>query len=101
MDTYRDMQDVEDTFVDFMDRVPFYGMLVVCNDDDPLRLCCRDCSVRYGAMNGTRAGSDFRLIAPTTELEPGSPKPRAALGSSTTASRWGNSACMFRERITF
>src|SRR3954454_19482450 len=37
MDTYRDMQDVEDTFVDFMDRVPFYGMLVVCNDDDPLR----------------------------------------------------------------
>jgi UDP-N-acetylmuramate--alanine ligase len=74
MDTYRDMQDVEDTFVDFMDRVPFYGMLVVCNDDDPLRALLPRLQRRY-VTYGTRAGSDFRLIAPTTELEPGSPKP--------------------------
>src|SRR5947209_19202339 len=33
MDCYRDMSDVENTFVAFMERVPFYGMVVVCNDD--------------------------------------------------------------------
>src|SRR3974377_1081510 len=34
MDCYRDMDDVEQAFVEFMDCVPFYGMVVVCNDDD-------------------------------------------------------------------
>jgi UDP-N-acetylmuramate--alanine ligase len=79
MDTYRDMQDVEDTFIDFMDRVPFYGMLVVCNDDDPLRALLPRLQRRY-VTYGTRAGSDFRVIAPTTELEPGSPKPMSRFG---------------------
>src|SRR3954468_2864983 len=79
MDTYRDMQDVEDTFVDFMDRVPFYGMLVVCNDDDPLRALLPRLQRRY-VTYGTRGGSDFRLIAPTMELEPGSPKPMSRFG---------------------
>src|SRR6185437_15037960 len=33
MDCYRDMADVESAFVDFMDRVPFYGACVACCDD--------------------------------------------------------------------
>src|SRR5438270_8547097 len=33
MDCYRDMQDVEQTFIEFMQRVPFYGMVVACQDD--------------------------------------------------------------------
>src|ERR1700760_4309410 len=37
MDTYHDMEDVERTFVEFMDRVPFYGMVVACNDNEALR----------------------------------------------------------------
>jgi UDP-N-acetylmuramate--alanine ligase len=37
MDTYRDMADVEDTFVEFLDRLPFYGMAVVCGDDVRVR----------------------------------------------------------------
>lgn len=37
MDCYRDMQDVENAFVDFMDKVPFYGATTVCLDDDLLR----------------------------------------------------------------
>ena len=37
MDCYRDMADVEEAFVDFVDRVPFYGTVVVCNDDERLR----------------------------------------------------------------
>jgi UDP-N-acetylmuramate--alanine ligase len=74
MDTYRDMRDVEDTFIEFMDRVPFYGMLVVSNDDDRLRALLPRLQRRY-VTYGTRAGSDFRVTAATTELPPGSPKP--------------------------
>ena len=37
MDCYRDMEDIERTFIEFMDRVPFYGMVVACHDNEPLR----------------------------------------------------------------
>jgi UDP-N-acetylmuramate--alanine ligase len=33
MDCYRDMADVEAAFVEFMDRVPFYGACIACLDD--------------------------------------------------------------------
>ncbi len=36
MDCYRDMADVEDAFVEFMDKVPFYGASTVCLDDPML-----------------------------------------------------------------
>src|SRR5215467_13939103 len=36
MDCYRDMADVEDAFVEFMDRVPFYGSCVACIDNEQL-----------------------------------------------------------------
>jgi len=60
MDCYRDMADVERAFVEFMDRVPFYGMTVACNDDDRLRALLpqlRRRVVTYGA----RPDSDFWL----------------------------------------
>jgi len=33
MDCYKDMADVERAFLDFMDRVPFYGAVTACIDD--------------------------------------------------------------------
>ena len=60
MDCYRDMQDVEDTFVDFMNRVPFYGMVVVCADDAALRALLPRVKrrvVTYGASQD----ADFRV----------------------------------------
>ncbi|HEY0794316.1 MAG TPA: UDP-N-acetylmuramate--L-alanine ligase [Acidisarcina sp.] len=33
MDCYRDMADVEDAFVEFMNKVPFYGSCIACADD--------------------------------------------------------------------
>jgi UDP-N-acetylmuramate--alanine ligase len=33
MDCYRDMDDVESAFIEFMDRVPFYGACVACIDN--------------------------------------------------------------------
>ncbi|MGC9292095.1 MAG: UDP-N-acetylmuramate--L-alanine ligase [Acidobacteriaceae bacterium] len=36
MDCYHDMQDVENAFVEFMDKVPFYGASTACIDDPML-----------------------------------------------------------------
>jgi len=33
-DTYKDLADVKKTFVDFVSRVPFYGSVVICMDDE-------------------------------------------------------------------
>jgi UDP-N-acetylmuramate--alanine ligase len=79
LDTYRDMRDVEETFVDFMDRVPFYGMIVACADDEPLRALLPRLKRRY-VTYGTIAGSDFRITAATPELQPDSPKSLSRFG---------------------
>jgi len=58
LDCYRDLRDVEQTFVEFMDRVPFYGIVIACNDDEALRLLLP--SVRRRVLTyGTREDSDF------------------------------------------
>jgi UDP-N-acetylmuramate--alanine ligase len=36
MDCYRDMEDVETAFLEFMDRVPFYGACTACLDNPQL-----------------------------------------------------------------
>jgi UDP-N-acetylmuramate--alanine ligase len=69
MDCYRDMQDVEDTFVDFMNRVPFYGMVVACAEDAPLRALLPRVKRRV-VTYGTSLDADFRLQA--LAAEPGS-----------------------------
>jgi len=64
MDCYRDMADVEQTFVDFMDRVPFYGMVVACHDDDALRALLPRVDRRI-VTYGAHPGSDFLIAAVT------------------------------------
>jgi UDP-N-acetylmuramate--alanine ligase len=60
MDCYADMADVEDTYVEFMDRVPFYGTVICCNDNEPLREILP--RVRRRVLTyGAREGSDFLL----------------------------------------
>ena len=60
MDCYRDMQDVEDTFLQFMDSVPFYGAVIACNDNDDLRRLLT--GVRRRTMTyGLREDSDFLI----------------------------------------
>jgi UDP-N-acetylmuramate--alanine ligase len=60
MDCYRNMRDVKKAFFDFMDRVPFYGMVVVCNDDPLLRRMLPQIQ-RRTVTYGTRRGSDFHI----------------------------------------
>src|ERR1700678_3701923 len=60
MDCYRNMRDVKKTFLEFMDRVPFYGMIVVCNDDPMLRRLLPQAQ-RRTVTYGTKRGSDFLI----------------------------------------
>jgi len=60
MDCYRNMRDVKKTFLDFMDRVPFYGMIVACNDDPLLRKLLPAVQ-RRTVTYGTKRGSDFLI----------------------------------------
>jgi UDP-N-acetylmuramate--alanine ligase len=64
MDCYRNMRDVKRTFLDFMDRVPFYGMIVACNDDPLLRRLLPEVQ-RRTLTYGTKRGSDFQVKIPT------------------------------------
>jgi len=64
MDCYRNMRDVKKTFLEFMDRVPFYGMIVACNDDSLLRRLLPEVQ-RRTVTYGTRRGSDFLIKIPT------------------------------------
>src|SRR6476660_2968075 len=60
MDCYRSMKDVKRAFLDFMDRLPFYGMVVACNDDPLLRRLFPQVRRRL-VTYGTRRGSDFQI----------------------------------------
>src|SRR5712672_2572054 len=67
MDCYRSMHDIKRAFLDFMDRVPFYGMIVACNDDPMLRHTFPKIRRRMLSY-GTRKGSDFVVTLKNTRL---------------------------------
>jgi UDP-N-acetylmuramate--alanine ligase len=79
MDCYRDMADVEGAFVEFMDRVPFYGATTACVDNALLRGVLERVRRRVYTY-GESAGADFRLQlierqreAEVSESRPGAP----------------------------
>ncbi len=37
MDVYRDLEDLENAFLEFMNSVPFYGLVIACRDDPGLQ----------------------------------------------------------------
>ncbi len=59
MDCYRDMRDVKQAFLEFMNRVPFYGIVVACNDDPMLRALITQTN-RRTVTYGVDPDSDFR-----------------------------------------
>jgi len=60
MDCYRDMLDVEQAFVAFMNKVPFYGAVTACLDNPQLAAILPRVDRRVFTY-GTREGADFRL----------------------------------------
>jgi UDP-N-acetylmuramate--alanine ligase len=84
MDCYRNMRDVKKTFLEFMDRVPFYGMVVACNDDPPLRRLLPEVR-RRTVTYGTKRGSDFLI----------------RLGSGSGPASVGDGAPLSRFRVSY
>lgn len=60
MDCYRDMADIEWSFLEFMDRVPFYGATTACLDD-PLLAALLPQVRRRVLTYGVAAEATFRL----------------------------------------
>jgi UDP-N-acetylmuramate--alanine ligase len=72
MDCYRNMRDVKKAFLDFIDRIPFYGMAVLCNDDPTLRRLASQIK-RRTLTYGTRRGSDFLIKVDRLSFRDGQP----------------------------
>jgi UDP-N-acetylmuramate--alanine ligase len=72
MDCYRNMRDVKRAFLDFTDRVPFYGTVVACNEDSLLRGIIQQIRRRV-VTYGVRRGSDFmiKILDGETGVTPG------------------------------
>jgi len=89
MDCYRSMHDIKRAFLDFMDRVPFYGIVVACNDDPMLRRLFPNIRRRMVSY-GTRKGSDFQVKLKKGGRGAGRPRPalrddESSSGRSTRA----------------
>src|SRR5438067_5124469 len=62
MDCYRDMADVENIFIEFMQRIPFYGSVILCNDDPRLRELTPRVQRRV-VTYGVQEGSHFQIAS--------------------------------------
>ena len=60
MDCYHDLADVERAFVDFMDRVPFYGAITACIDNQQLKGILTQVRRRVFTY-GLSTDADYRL----------------------------------------
>jgi UDP-N-acetylmuramate--alanine ligase len=75
MDCYRDMDDVEQAFVDFMNRVPFYGAVIGCGDDERIRKLLPRVERRL-ITYGMGDGADFRSSVLACNATEGGPRSR-------------------------
>src|SRR6202453_2264107 len=67
MDCYRNMEDVEAAFLEFMERVPFYGACTACIDNPQLAALLPRVQRRVFPY-GTSSGADYVLrILPSAE----------------------------------
>jgi UDP-N-acetylmuramate--alanine ligase len=96
MDCYRDMRDVRRTFLEFMERVPFYGVVVACNDDLALRRLLPRVHRRVTTY-GTSRGSDF-LIRMGSALARSSQVESSSGGSPSAA---GEHSPLIRFQVTY
>ncbi|HWC19799.1 MAG TPA: UDP-N-acetylmuramate--L-alanine ligase [Terriglobales bacterium] len=76
MDCYRDMDDVDQAFVDFMNRVPFYGAVIACIENDRLRSLLPRLERRV-ITYGVDQAADFCASLLSTNIKPAEGAPRS------------------------
>jgi UDP-N-acetylmuramate--alanine ligase len=67
LDHYRDLDDIRQAFVYFANRVPFYGVTVLCVDDEHVRGILPQVTKRH-ILYGTRSEAEIRGV--NLELKP-------------------------------
>jgi UDP-N-acetylmuramate--alanine ligase len=68
LDAYRDLADIQDAFVGFVNKVPFYGAAVLCLDDGPVQDILPRVErrvVTYGLSPQAQVGARDVQIGPT------------------------------------
>lgn len=61
LDTYRDLDDIKDAFIEFANKVPFYGFVVLCMDE-PALLDIRPFINKRIITYGTTPQADLRAV---------------------------------------
>jgi UDP-N-acetylmuramate--alanine ligase len=110
VDHYGSLEDIQQAFADFMQRVDADGTLVVCGDDEALLALARasgrrvvsygaasGCDVRYTDIVRACKGSDFKLCASEELLAVFSPKEAGDIAGDPHAPEGGE--CVQGETI--
>jgi UDP-N-acetylmuramate--alanine ligase len=67
LDTYKDLDDVKETFKNFLARLPFYGKAIVCIDDPNIRTILpleHISTIKYGFNNAAQIRGNIKELAP-------------------------------------
>ena len=59
LDFYKDMDHIKSVFLNFIDRIPFYGLAVLCLDNEPVQDLIPDIQKRFTTY-GMSPQSDYR-----------------------------------------
>jgi len=65
LDFYKDLEDIKNVFFDFIDRIPFYGLAVLCLDNEPIQDLIPKIKKRFTTYGmSTQADYQARNIRP-------------------------------------
>jgi len=59
LDYYRDLDAIKDVFLNFIDKIPFYGLAVLCLDDEPIQDIIPQIKKRFKTY-GMSSQADFQ-----------------------------------------
>ena len=60
LDFYPDMDAIKSVFLNFIDRIPFYGLAILCLDNEPIQDLIPEIKKRY-ATYGMNSQADFQI----------------------------------------
>ncbi len=60
LDFYADLDEIKSVFLEFLDRIPFYGLAVLCLDNEPIQELIPKIKKRYTTY-GMNSQADFQI----------------------------------------
>jgi UDP-N-acetylmuramate--alanine ligase len=60
LDFYRDLEEIKSVFLSFLDRIPFYGLAVLCLDNEPIQEVIPQLKKRFTTY-GMNSQADFQI----------------------------------------